>query len=154
MEGMSQHIILCYILSLSVLLGTLLLAIGLFTAHSKTKIIAVVLLLLGSISTVIIFYIGKVKLDLGGQQLEASETLVYLHQKNIDFYLAASVLLGIVSSVDLILYFKKSKFIKIAFIITLLLSLIVSAESFIVVKSGYEIMTTGKNTSSQVIEIN
>lgn len=151
---MSQHIILCYILSLSVLLGTLLLAIGLFTAHSKTKIIAVVLLLLGSISTVIIFYIGKVKLDLGGQQLEASETLVYLHQKNIDFYLAASVLLGIVSSVDLILYFKKSKFIKIAFIITLLLSLIVSAESFIVVKSGYEIMTTGKNTSSQVIEIN
>ncbi|MFA5667963.1 MAG: hypothetical protein WC967_01875 [Balneolaceae bacterium] len=150
---MSQHIINCNILSLSILLGTLLLAIGLFTAHSKTKIIAVLLLLLSSISTVVIFYLGKVNLDLGWQQLEASETLVHFHQKNIEFLLVTAVLLGIISSVNLILYFKKSKFIKVAYVATLLISLVVSVESYLVVKSGHEIMATDKSPSTQVIEI-
>jgi uncharacterized membrane protein len=123
MNQTHMHLMITHLPIIGSILGTIVLSYGYWKKSIHTQISAYILFVISSIGAIFSYFTGEAAEETVERIGGISENLIEQHEEFALIALLALVLLGLTSSIALILTLKKSSFMRTAALITVLLSI-------------------------------
>lgn len=152
MSPANLHMLINYLPIGSIVIGLPVILYGIISKKKDVILIALGIFVFAGLTAVAAYLTGKGAEEVVGNLPGASETLIHIHQRTANLFLAFSAVLGIIATVSLVMIRLKARFVIYFHIGLIVISVFALVAAIRVGNTGRQIRHTEVRTGERVIQ--